>query len=130
MIKSLAQRPSNPFPEGFRGLGPLGYDNPSNSLFTEITSTTKFEKVLSITIGVMTVIAGIWFMIQMFLAAIEWLSSSGEKQAIQNAQKKIVNSLVGLLIVVVSYGLLLTIGNIFGIKLLNPGNIIYLKLSP
>ncbi len=130
MVKYLAQTLSTPFPEGFRGLGPLGFDNPINSLFTERTSTQRFDRILSVSIGVMTVIAGIWFMIQIFLAGIEWLSSSGEKQAIQNAQKKIVNSVIGLLIVVISYGLMLTIGYIFGIQLLAPGDIIYLFLSP
>lgn len=130
MIKYLAQTPSTPFPEGFRGLGPLGFDNITNALFTQRSATERFDRVLSISIGVMTIIAGIWFMIQMFLGAIEWLSSSGEKQHVQNAQKKIAHSLIGLLIVVISYGLMLTIGNIFGIRLLAPGDIIFHSLSP
>lgn len=132
MVKSLAQTVSTPFPEGFQGLGPLGGEAHPGiwRLFGEVEATRKFERVLSLSIGVMTVIAGIWFMIQIFLAAIEWMSSSGDKQHVQNAQKKISHSIIGLLIVVISYGLMLTIGNIFGIKLLAPGDIILNFLSP
>ncbi|MEK7163967.1 MAG: hypothetical protein AAB768_02365 [Patescibacteria group bacterium] len=132
MLKLLAQTPSTPFPEGFQGLGPLGGETSPGiyQIFTGATAGIKFNRFFSISVGVMTVVAGIWFMIQIFLAGIEWLSSSGEKQAVQNAQKKISHSIIGLLIVVISFGLMVTIGNIFGINLLAPGNIIYHLLTP
>lgn len=118
-IKLLA-KVSTPFPEGFSGIGKLGAPT------TAITpSGDLFESALSVTIGVMTVVAGIWFMFQFFAGAIEWLSSGGEKQAVQNAQKRLTNSITGILIVVLSYIFISIIGRIVGFDdILKPAKII------
>ena len=120
---------STPFPEGFRGIGPLGNEFGASS-FTTIEATTMFNRILSITIGVMTAIAGIWFIFGFLAGAIQWLSAGGDKQATQAAAKKLTHSIVGLFIVVVSYGLIIAIGNVLGINILNIGTIIYLYLHP
>lgn len=133
MIKYLAQTVSTPFPQGFQGLGPLGGETSPGvyNIFGKYSATEKFDRIISLTLGVMTVVAGLWFIFQIFISAIEWLSSGGEKQHVENARKKITNSVIGLLIVVVSYGLILTFGNILGIKgILSPSEVIVNFLSP
>lgn len=102
----------------FEGLGPLGtgLDTTATPPYLAIA---KFIDVISKAIGVLTVSAGIWFIIQIFIGAFKWLVSGGEKQALQNAQKHITNAILGLFVVVISYALISLIGLFFGIDMLN-----------
>ena len=133
MVKYLAQTLSTPFPEGFQGLGPLGGEVSPGTwvLFTQTTASEKFERIFSISIGVMTVVGALWFLVQIFIGAIQWVAAGSEKQAIQEARKRILQSIIGLLVIVISYGLILLIGSIFGLKdILYPSNLIINMLYP
>lgn len=127
-VTKLLAKVSTPFPSGFSGIGPLGNEGASQRL-NETSASNLFENALSVTIGIMTVVAGIWFMFQFFAGAIEWLTSGGEKQAVQNAQKKLTNAITGILIVVLSYILISVIGKIVGFDdILRPATTIIQKL--
>ncbi|KKU02680.1 MAG: hypothetical protein UX99_C0012G0002 [Candidatus Amesbacteria bacterium GW2011_GWB1_47_26] len=100
------------------GIGPLGTSPDLNeALFT-------FANVISITIGVLTISAGLWFIIQIFSSAFQWLTSGGEKQALQNAQKRLTHAIIGLLMVVLSYALIGIVSFVFGLPILNIAQII------
>jgi hypothetical protein len=98
----------------FEGLGPLGI------IGSKEYALKEFTKVFSSGLGVLTVSAGIWFIIQIGAGAFQWLSSAGEKDALQKAQKKISNAIFGLFVVIFSYALIYIVGYIFGINILNP----------
>jgi len=99
----------------FKGLGPLG-----NPIVTdEDPGASAFTNFLSTAIGVMTIVAIIWFVFTLFSGAIAWLSSGGDKQKLQNAQKQITTSLVGLVIVISAIFLIKIVGVIFGFDILN-----------
>jgi hypothetical protein len=99
----------------FTGIGTLGIvKDTGEGVFGQ------FEGIISVILGVLTVSAGLWFIFQLFGGALQWLSSGGEKQALQNAQKRIVNAIVGLFLVVFSYVLIALIGHIFGLNILSP----------
>lgn len=103
----------------FEGIGTLG--NFTKALTK--TGTKPFElfiSTFSTGIGVLTVAAGIWFIIQIFSGAFQWLASGGEKQALQNAHKRIVNAILGLFVVIFSYALIGIIGLVFGLNILCP----------
>lgn len=114
MTKLLAADPTG-LPLGkFEGLGPLGKPiateaDPGASAFTNFIS--KF-------IGIMTVIAFIWFIFTLFIGAIGWLGSGGDKAKVQEAQKKITTAIIGLVIVVSAIFLIKIIEVIFGISIL------------
>jgi hypothetical protein len=101
----------------FTGVGPLGTLQGGSS---GAAVFCQFENIISLVIGVLTVAAGLWFIFQLFGGALGWLSSGGEKQALQNAQKRIVNSIIGLIIVIGTYTLIGLISAIFGLKILSP----------
>lgn len=101
----------------FEGIGPLGTGLVSST--DPALAINKFTDVISKAIGVLTVSAGIWFIFQIMAGSFQWLSSGGEKQALQNAQKRITNAVLGLFVVVVSYAFISIIGLFFGIDLLN-----------
>ncbi len=104
----------------FQGLGPLGNLVVSN----EDPGASAFTNFISKAIGIMTVVAFIWFIFQLFIGAIAWLGSGGDKTKLQEAQKKITTSVVGLVIVVSAIFLVKLIGIIFGIGILDLTNLI------
>lgn len=101
-----------------KGLGPLG-DLGEGRIVTH-NAFVQFTRVFSVGVGVLTISAGIWFIFQILSGAIKWMTSGGEKQALQNAHKHITNAILGLFVVVFSYALIGIVGLIFGINILSP----------
>lgn len=78
----------------------------------------KFARIISVAVGFLTVAASLWFIMQIFAGAFQWLTSGGEKQSLQNAQKRLTHAVIGLLMVILSFALISIIGMIFGIDIL------------
>ncbi len=111
------------------GIGPLG--NPTGAFSSSIdVAANTFTKILSNIIGVMTVIAIIWFVFTFFTGAIAWLGSGGDKTKLQNSQKQITTGIIGLIIVISAIFLIELIGTLVGVPdILNISDFI-LKLAP
>lgn len=92
--------------QGIPGSGPLATpgDNGIN-LFTEIISTA---------IGLITIIAIIWFIFTFITGAIGIIASGGDKQALESAKKKITTGLIGLVVVIVAIFVFDLIGYLLG----------------
>lgn len=97
--------------------GPLGANPASNP-------AGRFEGIITTAIGVMTIIAFIWFTIQFFIAAIQIIGSGGDKQALAAARSKLSTSLIGLVVVIGAIFFIQLIGVIFGIEILNIASLI------
>lgn len=83
------------------------------------TGASLLTKFISTAIGIMTIIAFIWFIFQFFIGAISWLGSGGDKAKLQEAQKKITTAFIGLIIVISAIFLIKIFSVIFGIDFLN-----------
>lgn len=111
---------STPLGPQIRGLGPLGFETNSAG-----DAPYVFNKVISSTVGLMTVIAAIWFLFVFLSGAYGIISSGGEKGAYEAARKKIQTGLIGLVVVVSGVFIVEFIGWLIGIDLiLNPGDLI------
>lgn len=53
------------------------------------------------------------------LGGIQWIISSGDKAKIEAARKRLVYSLIGLVVVFLSYFIINLVSQFFGVKLLN-----------
>lgn len=97
-----------------QGIGPLGTlcDDASRA-------PSVFTKVLSTTIGVMTIVAFIWFLFIFLSAGLTWLGSGGDKAKLQDAQKRMTQGLIGLIIVISAIFLMKIISTIFNIDFLD-----------
>lgn len=96
---------------GFTGFGKLGLEGnaaPASALLT-------FKDFISSIIGVMSIVAIIWFIFTFIAGAISYLSSGGDKTAIESARKRIVNGLVGLVLVIISIYVIKFVGFLIGI---------------
>lgn len=99
------------------GLGPFAKTT-SNPIQT-ITSA------ISGIIGVLTVVASIWFIFQFLIGGINWISSGGDKNKLKEARDRITNALIGLIIVVAAWAILAIAGQFFGwTDILNPAGLI------
>lgn len=109
-------------PEGF---GPWGNLN----LNTVADSAEAFATIISNAIGIMTIIAGIWFLFQFIIAAISIIGASGDPQKLEAATNKIKSALTGLVITVAAYALISLLGKVLGFDFLNIASLIG-KLKP
>ncbi len=103
-----------------QGLGILGFEGGSGA-----DAPTVFNKLLSASIGLMTVIAIIWFVFVFITGAIAIIGSGGEKGAYEAARKKIMTGVIGIVVVIAAIFVIDLVGWLLGINLiLNPGDLI------
>lgn len=114
-MNKLAQIPVAPS-GGFDLPGNLGNGDQYNSA---ATTGSTLAQVISTAIGVMTAIAFIWFVILLFLGAIQYLTSGGDAKAVEGAMSKIRTALIGLVIVISAIFFIQLVGTIFGLEILN-----------
>ncbi|MFC1625589.1 hypothetical protein ACFL1Q_00905 [Patescibacteria group bacterium] len=108
-MKLIADIPLAP-EGGFKGFGPLGLEGKDAA-----SAPSVFTKFISSTIGIMTVIAIIWFVFKFIGGAIGIMSAGGDKQALENGKKSITTGIIGLAIVIASLFVIDLIGNLIGI---------------
>ncbi len=112
--------------EKFENLGQIGKGEGFGP-WANITETTNassiLAKVITNALGAMTIGAGIWFLFQAIIAGYNYLSAGGDKTKIENAGRRLTNSLIGLVLVAAAYGLLALIGTFLGIEFLNLGKL-------
>jgi len=94
---------------GGSGLGPFG-----NVEFTPETAFSKFTGAISSIIGLLTIVAAVWFLIQITLGGLSWITAAGEKAKLTEARDKITHAFIGLIIVVAGWGILALAGQFFG----------------
>lgn len=100
-----------------QGVGPLG----TNAIQNASTAALSLDLIISNVIGLMTILAGIWFFYQIIISALAWISSGGDKQNLQTAQKRMTNAVIGLFIVVASYAIIGVVGKFLGLDIYNSG---------
>lgn len=96
-----------------QGFGKLG------TVTTKAEGVNNFAWAISTTIGIITVVGGIYFIIQIFTGAVAWISSGSDKDGVQKAQKKFTTAVMGLAVLVFAYSLIAIIGTMLGIDILN-----------
>lgn len=86
-----------------------------------------FNKFLSGTIGVITIVAFIWFVFLVISGALGIMFSAGDKSAVATGAKKITNGLIGIVIIILTLVIIRIISTLLGftdVPFLNPGNFI------
>ena len=66
-------------------------------------ATVGVAKFVGVTIQLMLLIAGLLLLVYLFLGALDWLTSNGEKERVAKAQNKIVAALVGFFFLIASF---------------------------
>lgn len=75
----------------------------------------QLENIISGAFGILTIIAVIFFTIQIILAGYAFISSEGDKEKIKVARTKITNGILGITIVAVAFGLTAFLADLLGL---------------
>ncbi|MBN1263423.1 MAG: hypothetical protein JW991_03620 [Candidatus Pacebacteria bacterium] len=102
----------------FVGVGPMYTNiNPAEPL-------SLLEKVISVIIGIMTIGGGIYFLFIFITAAFQWIEAGGDKNKLQKARDKIVQAVIGLVVLVAAYAIISVLGFVLGFSILQPGSLL------
>lgn len=93
-----------------KGIGPFGLEGANAE-----TSPMIFQTILSNIVGIITIIGFILFIFLLITGAIGIMIAGGDKQALENARKKITSGLIGLVILVAAIFIIGLIGSLIGI---------------
>jgi len=104
------------------GLEPLG-------VFDDMTLTIeealgRFNQVIENIVGILTVIAGIWFIFQFIIGGIVWLTAGNDKAKVESARAKITQGIIGLGVVIAAVFIIDLIGTLLGLEILRPGKFV------
>lgn len=98
------------------GFGPFG-----NVSITDVGEAARyFTRIISNIIGVMTIVAGLWFVFMFITGGYGYLTAGGDSKKIGEATSKITSALIGLVVVVAAYALISLIGALLGFRILQP----------
>jgi hypothetical protein len=77
---------------------------------------------ISILLPLVIFVAGLLVLFFLITAAIDWISSGGEKSGLEKARNKITNAIIGLIILFASFAIFGILQRSFGVQLLNFNN--------
>ena len=100
--------------------GDAVFKNPflNESPLEGITGLNFIQKFLPAAVGLIFVVGFIFFLFMMLIGAIGWISSGGDKTAIEAARGKITNAILGTVILISVFALIKLIEYFFGINIL------------
>ena len=92
--------------------------NPILPLNLQLLSGAQFfGRLLPALINVGLVIGAVVFFFMLLLGAVQWISSGGDKGAVEAARGKITNALIGLVVLFSLYAIITLVGRFFGVNL-------------
>lgn len=119
-MKLLAQTPIDI--GSFKGPG-VGIFDPGYGLsgVTAKSAAWSLESILSNVIGFLTVIAGLAFLMYFVFGALQWTLAGGDEGKVDSAKKQMTNGAIGLIIIIIAYGVIAVVGGVLGLNILDPG---------
>lgn len=76
------------------------------------------QKAISVGITLIFIVGGVIFFFMLLIGGIQWITSSGDKAAVEAARGRIMHALIGIFILFASFAIITLIGSLFGLNLL------------
>jgi hypothetical protein len=121
--------------QGFNLLSQFGpgFTPPVDNVYTKDAAsegvTNTVAKGISNLIGVLTVVGGLFFIVNFFLGALGWITAGEDTGKVEKARTRITHAAIGLVLVVAAYGIVGLVGNVIGLDILDIGGTLT-KLNP
>ena len=80
---------------------------------------TFLQNAIPAAISLGFVVGVLVFFFMLLIGAIQWISSGGDKQAVETARGKITNAIIGLVILLILFAILQLINVFFKVQILN-----------
>jgi hypothetical protein len=93
--------------------------NPALGPLSNESGKTFFQKFIPAAVTIGFVIGILIFFFMLLIGAIKWISSGGDKQAMESARGTITSALIGLVILFAAFAIIKLIQSFFGISILN-----------
>lgn len=77
--------------------------------FDQINSKTEVTNIITRIVGYALSFLGVIFLILIIISGYQWMTAGGNEEVISKAKKRIINSVIGLAIVLMAYVLVQTI---------------------
>ncbi|MBD3250612.1 MAG: hypothetical protein GF381_03530 [Candidatus Pacebacteria bacterium] len=84
---------------------------------TTVLSTTV--NVISTIVGALTVLGGLFFIVYFFMGGFSWIAAQGDSSKIEKAREQMIQGVLGLVVMIISYSLIGIIGSVIGLDLIN-----------
>lgn len=99
-----------------------------NTSVQNLTGNQFFARLLPSLITLGFVVGSIVFVFMLIIGGIQWITAGGDKAALESARSKIMNALIGILILFSLYAIVNVVQRFFGINILRL-NIEALRIS-
>lgn len=80
---------------------------------------TQLGTLISGGVGIILILAALAAFVFLIMGGLQWITSGGDKAAVESAQHKIQAALIGLFVVFAAWAIMLVVGKILGIDLYN-----------
>ena len=81
---------------------------------------TAFANYIAILWQTIVIIGGIAALLYLAWGALDWITAGADQEKLKKAKSRIQNSLLGLVILALSYAIIQLISRVTGLKILNP----------
>lgn len=98
--------------EPLRGIGPLGLEGAADAG----QAPSVFNNFISTMIGLMTIIAIVWFVFLLITGAYGFMTAGGDKAQLETARKRIFTGIIGFVLIIAAVFIVDLIGKLFGIN--------------
>lgn len=100
-------------------LNPGGITNPALGPNLNANSGLEFfQKLIPAAIGIIFVVGVAIFFFMLLFAAIQWISSGGDKAAIETARGRLTQALIGIVLLFSVFAVIKVVESVFGISIL------------
>lgn len=84
---------------------------------------TELGTLISAAVGTIMILAALIAFLYLILGGIQWITSGGDKAAMEAARNKITHAIVGLIIVGAAWAIMALVQNFLGINVIGSGGI-------
>lgn len=84
-----------------------------------MSAATFFGRLLSTIVNGIILIGGVVFFIMLLIGGVQWITAGGDKGKLQEAQERITQAGIGLLVLFASWAVIKLVETVFGIQILN-----------
>lgn len=92
--------------------------NPALGDLNKNTGVGFFQKLIPSFIGIAFVVGVLVFFFMLLIGAIQWMSSGGDKTAVENARGRLASALIGIIILFSVYAIIQLVETFFKINIL------------
>ncbi len=95
-------------------IGIFGKVNPPDAIKNLGFGSQGISKFLNNLISLIYIIAAVVFIFMIIWGALEWILSGGDKEKVGNAQKRLTNALIGMVLLGVAFAIIKVVGTFTG----------------